>query len=64
MKRLVKKTYRLKDFFKNDIWELDLEEFSKAKARFIKYLKVAAITIRTFSSDSRLLPSVSSARCQ
>ena len=51
MKRLVKKTYRLKDFFKNDIWELDLEEFSKAKARFIKYLKVAAITIRTFSSE-------------
>ena len=51
MKRLVKKTYRLKDFFKNDIWELDLEEFSKAKARAIKYLKVAAITIRTFSSE-------------
>ena len=47
MKRLVK----LKDFFKNDIWELDLEEFSKAKARYIKYLKVAAITIRTFSSE-------------
>ena len=30
---------------------MDLEEFSKAKARFIKYLKVAAITIRTFSSE-------------
>ena len=51
MKRLVRKTYRLKDFFKNDIWELDLEEFSKAKARAIKYLKVAAITIKTFSSE-------------
>lgn len=51
MKRLVRKTYRLKDFLKNDIWELDLEEFSKAKARAIKYLKVAAITIRTFSSE-------------
>ena len=51
MKRLVRKTYRLKDFFKNDIWELDLEEFSKTKARAIKYLKVAAITIKTFSSE-------------
>ena len=51
MGRLKKTTYRLKDFFKNDIWELDLEEFSKAKARAIKYLKVAAITIKTFSSE-------------
>lgn len=51
MKRLLKKTYRLKDFFRNDIWELDLEELSKARARFVKYLKVAAITIKTFSSE-------------
>ena len=51
MKRLLKKTYRLKNFFRNDIWELDLEELSKARARFIKYLKVAAITIKTFSSE-------------
>ena len=51
MKKLLKKTHLLKDFFRNDIWELDLEEFSKAKARFIKYLKVAAITIKTFSSE-------------
>ena len=51
MKRLLNNTHRLKDFFRNDIWELDLEELSKAKARFIKYLKVAAITIKTFSSE-------------
>ena len=51
MKRLLKKTDWLKDFFRNDIWELDLEDFSKAKARAIKYLKVAAITIKTFSSE-------------
>ena len=51
MKKLIRKTYRLKDFFRNDIWELNLEEFSKAKARFIKYLKVAAITVKTFSSE-------------
>ena len=51
MKRLVKKTYRLKNFFRNDIRELDLEELSKARAKFIKYLKVGAITIKTFSSE-------------
>jgi membrane protein len=51
MKRLVKKTYRLKNFFRNDIWELELEELSKARAKFIKYLKVGAITIKTFSSE-------------
>ena len=51
MKRLVRKTHRLKDFIRTDMWELDLEEFSKAKARFIKYLKVGTITIKTFSSE-------------
>lgn len=51
MKRLIKKTYRLKDFIRNDMWELDLEELSKAKARLVKHLKVMAITIKTFSSE-------------
>lgn len=48
LKRL---TLRLKEFFKNDIWTLDLEELSKARARFIKYMKVMMITIKTFSSE-------------
>ena len=51
MKRIVKKTSRLKNFLRNDIWELELEELSRAKVRFIKYLKVMAITIRTFSNE-------------
>ncbi|MBQ8838598.1 MAG: YihY/virulence factor BrkB family protein [Bacteroidales bacterium] len=51
MKRLLKKTDWLKNFFRNDIWELDLEDFSKSNASAIKYLKVAAITIKTFSSE-------------
>ena len=51
MKRIIKKTYRLKSFISDDIWTLDLEDFSKAKARAIKYLKVMMITIRTFSSE-------------
>lgn len=51
MKKLLRQTSKLKNFLKNDIWELEMEDISKAKARFIKYLKVMAITIRTFSSE-------------
>lgn len=51
MKKIVHRTYRLKRFFNDDIWKLELEELSKARARFIKYLKVMLITIRTFSSQ-------------
>lgn len=51
MKGLFKHTHRLKDFFRDDIWELELEELSKAKARFIKYMKVLLITIKTFSGE-------------
>ena len=51
MKRIRHKTNRLKRFFSDDIWTLELEELSKAKAQFVKYLKVMIITIRTFSSQ-------------
>ena len=51
MKRIKVRTYRLKRFFKDDIWALDMEELSKAKARFVKYMKVMMITIKTFSSE-------------
>lgn len=51
MRRLKKTTYRLKDFFRNEIWAIDLEELSKAKARFIKYVKVMLITIKTFANE-------------
>ena len=51
MKRIVRKTYRLKNFLKNDIWELEMEELSKAKARFVKYAKVTIITVRTFAQQ-------------
>lgn len=46
-----RRTYRLKQFFRNDIWTLDLEDLSRARARFIKYMKVMMITIKTFSSE-------------
>ena len=51
MRRIAKKTYRLKNFFKEDIWQMELEELSRAKARFIKYMKVLLITIKTFSAE-------------
>ncbi len=51
MNKIRKKTYRLRRFVSDEIWELELENLSKAKARFIKYLKVMLITIKTFSSE-------------
>lgn len=48
MKRIVKKTSKWKKFLINDIWDLDLEDFSRAKARFIKYVKILIITIKTY----------------
>lgn len=51
MKKVLKKTYRLKKYFTDDIWSLDLENLSKAKARFVKYMKVLLLTIKTFSGE-------------
>lgn len=48
---IVRKTYKLKNFFNEEIWQMELEELSKAKARFIKYMKVLLITIKTFSAE-------------
>ena len=47
----MKKIYKLKNFIKDDIWRIDLEELSKARARFIKYMKVMIITIKTFANE-------------
>jgi len=49
--KITHKTYRLTRFIRDDIWTLELENLSKAKARFVKYLKVMMITIKTFSSE-------------
>ncbi len=51
MNRIRHKTYRLKRFVRDDIWTLEMENLSRARARFIKYLKVMLITIKTFSSE-------------
>ena len=51
MKGLLGKTHKLKNFLVDEIWKMELEELSKAKARFIKYMKVLLITIKTFSAE-------------
>ena len=51
MRKIINRTYRLKNFLRDDIWELEMEELSKAKARFVKYMKVLIITIKTFSTQ-------------
>lgn len=51
MSRIIRKTYKLKNFFRNDIWALEMEELSKAKARFVKYVRVMLITIKTFANE-------------
>ena len=51
MKRLKGKTKKLKSFFSEEIWDLELEELSKAKARFIKYVKVAIITAKPYAQQ-------------
>ena len=50
-KSIAKRTSKLKNFLRDGIWELELEELSKARARFIKYMKVLIITIKTFSAE-------------
>lgn len=51
MNKITNKTNWLKNFLRDDIWELKMEEMSKAKARFVKYMKVLLITFKTFSSE-------------
>ena len=51
MKRIKTKTRKLIKFFHEEIWDLEMEELSKAKARFIKYAKVGIITAKTYAQQ-------------
>ena len=51
MKKIKHKTHKLKRFFNEDIWAMEMEELSKARARFIKYVKVLIITVKTFAQQ-------------
>lgn len=51
MNKIKHKTRRWKRFLREDIWALEVEELSKARARFIRYVKVLIITVKTFSQQ-------------
>ena len=51
MNKLIGNIKRLKKYFTDEIWSIDQEELSKAKARFVKYMKVFILTIKTFSGE-------------
>lgn len=56
----IKSLYKwLIKFITFDIWHLNLDDFGKAKRRFIKYLKIALITIRESGNDKLGLFAVS-----
>ena len=51
MNRLRHYSEIVRQFFAQDIWKVNLEELSRAKAKTIKYIKVLLITIKTFSAE-------------
>ncbi len=51
LKDIIEKYRQGRKFIAEDVWQFDLEELSKAKARFVKYLKVILITLKTFSAE-------------
>ena len=51
MNKIVNKTHKIKRFVSDDIWKIDLEKLSKAKARSIKYAKVLILMLKTFSAE-------------
>ena len=42
---------RARQFIADDIWKVNLEELSRAKAKTVKYIKILIITIKTFSAE-------------
>ena len=51
MRKIAHRAHRMKKYFSDDIWSIELENLSKAKARFVKYMKVIMLTIKTFSGE-------------
>lgn len=48
----IKKKIRKTKFFINEgIWDIELEELSKVKARAIKFLQIAIVTLKTFAQQ-------------
>ena len=51
MRKLRELAHRIKNFITDEIWNMEMEDLSRARARFIKYIKVLIITIKTFSAQ-------------
>lgn len=51
MDKVRHKFNRMRDFFSEGIWEIDLDELSRFKASVIKYTKILILTLKTFSAQ-------------
>ena len=52
MKRKLKKGIKLTKWFINDgVWAADLDELSKMKARAVRFLQIAIVTLKTFAQQ-------------
>ena len=51
MNKVRHKFNRMRDFFPEGIWEIDLDELSRFKASVIKYTKILILTLKTFSAQ-------------
>ena len=49
--RLKQKQRKVTNFINDGIWKIDTEELSRAKARFVRYLQVALVTIKTYANE-------------
>ncbi len=50
-KKLSQKKTKVTNFIRNDIWKIDISALSNAKARSIHYLRVALVTLKTYSAE-------------
>ena len=51
MNKIKTTTNKLLKFFREEIWDIEMEELSKARARFVKYAKVGMITAKTYAQQ-------------
>ena len=51
MNKIKTTTNKLLKFFREEIWDIEMEELSKARARFVKYAKVGIITAKTYAQQ-------------
>lgn len=51
MKKLGEYIFRIKKFFSEDIWKVNVDELSKAKARLVKDIQVVLVALKTFKEQ-------------